>query len=234
MARISSYNLDGTLNTADKVLGTDSATGLTKNYSIESIMEAGNNANLIDIFDGAIYNFKDYIEPGEIIKGVINLNAGPAASTSFTIINTIYLSVKNSRGQDVSSFIDNAAGDYIKLTKKNDINIFGIYKVDSIEDYGSGNYKKLTVTRDSSNGSLILNQDYFVSNYDRAATSETYTHVQSVASSTWVITHNLGKFPSVMVIDSSGNVVVGEITYNSNNQITIQFSAPFAGKAYLN
>ena len=134
----------------------------------------------------------------------------------------------------MSSFIDNAAGNYIKLTKKNDINIFGICKVDSIEDYGSGNYKKLTVTHDSSNGSLILNQDYFVSNYDRASTSETYTHVQSVASSTWVITHNLGKFPSVMVIDSSGNVVVGEITYNSNNQITIQFSAPFAGKAYLN
>ena len=38
MARISSYGQDGTLNKLDKVLGTDSATGATKNYSINSMI----------------------------------------------------------------------------------------------------------------------------------------------------------------------------------------------------
>jgi len=61
-----------------------------------------------------------------------------------------------------------------------------------------------------------------------------YQFVQSIAASTWVINHNLQKFPSITVVDSSGNVVVGFETYNSDNQITITFSAPFSGSAYLN
>ena len=63
---------------------------------------------------------------------------------------------------------------------------------------------------------------------------DTFTFSQASASSVWVISHNLGKFPSITVVDSSGNVVVGFETYNNNNQITITFSAPFSGTAYLN
>lgn len=62
----------------------------------------------------------------------------------------------------------------------------------------------------------------------------TYTFTQSSASSIWNITHSLGQFPSVTVVDSSGNVVMGETFYNNNNNITLTFAAPFSGKAYLN
>lgn len=62
----------------------------------------------------------------------------------------------------------------------------------------------------------------------------TYTFTQSSASSTWNITHSLDSYPSVTVVDSSGNVVMGETFYNNNNNITLTFAAPFAGKAYLN
>lgn len=61
-----------------------------------------------------------------------------------------------------------------------------------------------------------------------------YTYTQGSASSVWTITHNLGKMPSVTVVDSSGNEVEGDIKYNSSNQVTVTFSAGFAGKAYLN
>ena len=62
----------------------------------------------------------------------------------------------------------------------------------------------------------------------------TYTFTQASASATWSITHSLDNFPSVTVVDSSGNVVMGETFYNNNNNITLTFAAPFAGKAYLN
>lgn len=62
----------------------------------------------------------------------------------------------------------------------------------------------------------------------------TYIFEQINPASTWVVEHNLESFPSVTIVDSSNNVVVGYQTYNSNNQLTLQFSAPFAGKAYLN
>jgi len=62
----------------------------------------------------------------------------------------------------------------------------------------------------------------------------TYTHSQISASSTWVITHNLNCRPAVTVVDSGGNVQIGEVLYNSDNQVTVTFAASFSGFAYLN
>lgn len=61
-----------------------------------------------------------------------------------------------------------------------------------------------------------------------------YTHNQMVASASWTITHNLGKYPSVTVVDSAGTAWEGDITYINNNSLQINFSLPFSGKAYLN
>jgi hypothetical protein len=61
-----------------------------------------------------------------------------------------------------------------------------------------------------------------------------YTHVQSSPSATWTVVHNLGYFPGgVSVIDSAGTKVYGDITHNTVNQLVINFSAGFSGKAYL-
>lgn len=62
----------------------------------------------------------------------------------------------------------------------------------------------------------------------------TYHHIQGLPSATWIITHNMGKYPSVLVIDSAGNEVTGSIVFNSVNQITVTFSGGFSGDAYLN
>ena len=61
-----------------------------------------------------------------------------------------------------------------------------------------------------------------------------YTHNQSSSSASWVITHNLGKYPSVAVQDSAGTDVVGEVEYNTTQKLTITFSSAFSGTAYLN
>ncbi len=67
----------------------------------------------------------------------------------------------------------------------------------------------------------------------------TYTHNQSSISDTWTINHNLHRFPSVTVVDSSNTIVKGTVVYNSNKQLTITFfsagsALAFSGKAYLN
>lgn len=61
-----------------------------------------------------------------------------------------------------------------------------------------------------------------------------YTHIQSITSDLWEITHNLDKYPSVSVVDSAGSVVVGDVEYVSTNALTITFGAAFKGKAFLN
>lgn len=65
--------------------------------------------------------------------------------------------------------------------------------------------------------------------------SKTYTYEQGIASDTWVITHNLNKRPSIVVVDSSGEEQVpNERIYNDENTVTLRFLAEFKGKAFLN
>ena len=64
-----------------------------------------------------------------------------------------------------------------------------------------------------------------------------YYHNQSSPSATWTITHNLGKVPSVSIIDSGGKLVYGIVELaigNELNELTITFNGAFSGKAYLN
>jgi hypothetical protein len=61
-----------------------------------------------------------------------------------------------------------------------------------------------------------------------------YVHTQIAAATTWNIVHNMNKRPSVMIVDSGDNVVIGEIQYLNANALEVSFSAPFGGKAYLN
>lgn len=64
--------------------------------------------------------------------------------------------------------------------------------------------------------------------------AQSYRHIQSTNSNTWVITHNLGFRPSVTIIDLDGDVVNGDITYNTSNQLTLTFAQSIKGEAYLN
>lgn len=60
---------------------------------------------------------------------------------------------------------------------------------------------------------------------------------QSTPSTTWTIEHNLGKRPSVTVVDSAGTAVLGQVTYDTDdplNKVTVTFSAEFSGTATLN
>ena len=61
-----------------------------------------------------------------------------------------------------------------------------------------------------------------------------YIHEQAVAASTWTIQHNLKKYPSVTVVDSSNTIVTGNVTYIDENSVQLNFNGAFKGKAYLN
>jgi hypothetical protein len=60
-----------------------------------------------------------------------------------------------------------------------------------------------------------------------------HIHTQGTASTSWTITHALGGYPSVMVVDSAKTVVYGEINYLSTSQVVVNFSSAFSGFAYL-
>lgn len=56
----------------------------------------------------------------------------------------------------------------------------------------------------------------------------------TTATDTWIIEHNLGLYPSITTVDDNGNIIIGEVTYASNNRIIVVFSEDVSGYAYIN
>ncbi len=61
-----------------------------------------------------------------------------------------------------------------------------------------------------------------------------YTYSQEAPQATWTVNHDLDRFPSVSVVDSTGQMVEGDVFYSSANQVILTFAGAFSGTAYLN
>lgn len=82
----------------------------------------------------------------------------------------------------------------------------------------------------------VATKQYETSNLPvgEGGSDKTFVFVQNVAANSWEIQHNLNKFPSVSIVDSGNNLVLGEIEYIDSNNLKVNFSAIFSGKAYIN
>ena len=87
----------------------------------------------------------------------------------------------------------------------------------------------------SDEGVTIVSMSAFDGFYclpEAARTQYTFTQVSEL--DTWVIEHNLGKYPSVTLVDDNNTVMVGTVHYDSLNQLTVTFTEAVSGSAYLN
>ena len=96
----------------------------------------------------------------------------------------------------------------------------------------STNYNRL-INKPSING-VILEGNKTSEDLGLDVADANFVFEQTEASAEWVIVHNLNKYPAVSIIDSAGDEVVGNIHYDSLNQVTITFIGAFKGKATLN
>lgn len=65
------------------------------------------------------------------------------------------------------------------------------------------------------------------------ATSSGYQHVQGIPSTLWVISHNLGFFPNVTIIDTDQSELEADIFYIDLNTIQIVLPVALPGSAYM-
>jgi RNA:NAD 2'-phosphotransferase (TPT1/KptA family) len=84
---------------------------------------------------------------------------------------------------------------------------------------------------------VIVNQDspnqIIVRSSGAAGNTRRHVHTQASPSTDWVVIHTLGGKPSVTVVDSADTLVIGEVKYDSNTQVTVSFTSAFSGFAYL-
>jgi hypothetical protein len=82
--------------------------------------------------------------------------------------------------------------------------------------------------------SLTISSDG-VLNVVSTSSDSRYEFFQSTPAASWSVNHNLGKYPSVSVVElGSKEVVFGNVTYLSTNSVQIDFASPFSGYAYMN
>ena len=227
MARISSYPYDITIQDTDAWVGSDSVSRSTKQYTAQSVADYLNIKGKISISAQMVFKYV----AGNASAGDFS---GPVDGSAIASITTMQLSVEDVSGQNVVAFMNYLVGNNILISEQNNISTFGHFTIDSYTISNAGFYT-LNLTNLAGNGNLtdLLYYDFAVFTLSSQGTP-TFIFNQAVAATTWNVNHNLGKFPSITVIDTANTVVTGEYKYTDNNNVTLTFSAGFAGKAYLN
>ena len=227
MARISSYPQDITVQDTDAWIGSDSVTRATKQYTAASIAKYLNIKGKISISAQMVFRYK-------VTGAGTGDFTGPVDGSALTAIATMQLSTVDVSGQDVIAFMNYLVGSNILISEQNNISTFGHYTIDSYTA-GAGGFYTLNLINIGGNGVLTSGLFYDLAVFNLSSQgSTTFVFTQGVPSTRWDITHNLGKFPSITVVDTGETVITGEYIYVNNNQVTLNFSVAFPGKAYLN
>jgi hypothetical protein len=227
MARISSYPYDITVQDTDAWVGSDSVNRSTKQYTAEAVAKYLNIKGKISISAQMVFKYV-------AVNPKAGDFSGPADGSAMTGITTMQLSTADVSGQDVIAFMTYLVGSNILISEQNNISTFGHFLIDSYTVSAAGFYT-LNLTNLGGNGNLtdLLYYDFAVFTLSSQG-APTFIFTQAVAAAVWNVSHNLGKFPSVSVVNNNNVVINGEITYIDNNNLTCTFSAGFAGTAYLN
>ena len=228
MARISSYPRDLTVTDEDAWIGTEASNRSTKNFTAASVARYLNIKGKISISAQMVFKFTDIAPPAS------GQFSGPADGTTITTLTTIDVSPIDASGQNTVQFMEYLVGNDILISEQNDISKFGHFNI--VSYIVKGNVYTLTLLNIGGNGNLDINKfyDFAIFTLSSGLADKTFVFTQNAPATTWNVQHNLQKFPSITVIDTGDTVVTGEYTYIDNNNVTLTFSAGFAGKAYLN
>ena len=123
----------------------------------------------------------------------------------------------------------------VEVTSEQQETVVGVTSQDTVgrvRAYSSGNHSNLT-GRDLPDqhpiSAITGLQEALI-----AVSDKTYIHEQSEASDIWYIQHNLGKYPSVEIVDTAGNRFFPAVQWIDENNCVATMNGACKGKAFLN
>jgi hypothetical protein len=246
MARISTYPVDQNPDGSDILLGTDSSGGTdaTKNFRISDISLIVIN----DFLANSNWKFNIDATQGENTRSSIFFAASGGDNTSWANITTLRATLFMKNGTNAQPYLQYlltndpvtgqpAVDNAIKITDRNDLSSFGVYTFTSltlVSNVTGMHIYDIGLAFKKGAGAIQSKHIYGINIDPSDNDDKTFEFEQVTPATTWNITHNLAKFPSITVIDTGDTVVTGQYEYKDNNNVTLTFSAAFAGKAYLN
>jgi hypothetical protein len=234
MARISTYQKAIPVVAEDKWIGSDSQNQMrTRNFTAQDV------ADFINKKGGEAQNLRYTYNDTNVYKtGSIRFTNGGAANVLLNSITGFDVSVFETRSltTNVGDFLLNAlVNSEILLTDCNDISNWAIYTWDTAVLKGSTVEYQVGLTFKAGGGSLIADEDYFISLLTNGSSISNFTIGLAGNALTYLITHNMNKYPAVSVFEAgTSNQVYGNVTYNNLNQCTISFSSLVTGTATFN
>jgi hypothetical protein len=237
MARISTYALDTDITTNDKVIGTDSAGTITKNYKVSDLFGFLNKSGIVQ-GHGSRYT---YVRPSgkTITYGYFESAVDQGATVAFSALSNIKIHRNTLADQniDVSDFYEGIETSMVLIKQADDTSNFGVYVWNSSTQNSSDtSLYDINLTYKGGSGSLEVEKDYLLSLLVfRVDDLDKHKAVpQATPSATWSMNHGLNKKPSVTVVDANDNKVIGKVEYDDSNNVTIRFALPVSGIAYFN
>ena len=233
MPRINNIGLDTDVTKDDKLLGSDSG-GATKSYTLKNISKFFKDSNAAGIAGQFTYQYKT----SGLVSGTMGVTFSSGSTfqnaTSIKVSKFIYGETTNSS----ENILDILSSKQILIVDVEDQDNYAIYNSGTVTQDGSSDFYDISLTTPTKfNGSFTNEKFYAIISIgggaDKNKTFDDYFE-QAQAANPWVVTHGLGKFPSVTVVNRNNVEVQAKVTHNNDNQVTITFSGATAGKAYFN
>jgi hypothetical protein len=226
MPRISKFTSDTTVEKTDKLLGSN-ANGSTKNFAVQDISTFFKNTNASGTAAQFGYQYKS--------SGSGTFTPTFSSGSTFANLNSVKVN-KYTYGETDSSenILAILSGKDVIIVDIENQNNFGVYTAGTPTQDGSTDFYDIALSSvQSSNGSLTNEKFYSMIAYGGGA-DKAYTHTQDSGLAIWPVTHNLGKRPSVTVVDVNNIQGYGIVTHTNANELTITFPGSTTGKAYCN
>lgn len=231
MPIISSYKKNNTPDPSDIVIGTDVTNGQTKNFSLGAM-------SIVMINDFLKHSAWKFIvqdpDPDPRPEGTISFENYGGQATEWQDITSLYINVQMPVTVPIAlPYLQRFIGYDIIIQDVRSLGRFGVYTLTALTQV-QGNVYNMELEFVTGNNNIQALQYYSIQIDIVEGFDSHYEFVQGVPATTWDITHNLGKFPSISVVDTADTTVIGSYEYITKDRVILNFSDAFAGKAFLN
>lgn len=231
MPIISSYKINNTPEESDILIGTDVSNGQTKNFNIASLSITSINSFLKHTAWQFITLDPD---PDPRPEGTISFENYGGQSTLWSDISSLYINVQMPATSPVAlPYLQRLIGYDIIIQDVRSLGRYGVYRLTALTSVGASVYN-MELTYVTGSSTIQALQYYSIQIDEVEGFDSHFEFTQGVPSTTWDITHNLNKFPSISVVDTANTTVIGAYEYINKNRVILHFSSAFAGKAFLN
>ena len=174
MARISTYAIDGTPVSSDKLIGTDSSGTTTKNYPLGSVSDWLKESGASAVLGQNNYSFQIALDPDAgRLPGSFSFENYGGDGTEFINVSRLTISKSSSTGKYIGDYLLSTVGDRVMLGQLDDLNSFGVYTLVSlVQNSSEPTFYDAELLFVEGNGALLGSKLYGLATYNASASAE--------------------------------------------------------------